>query len=346
MSATLFTCRHTFEATLCVELARLGVTRTEILLPGLVLAPESARDLDPVYALQVLPDAQLIQGASIRELSLAAREVALPVLQAGEGPWDLHTIVPGMLKGTPKPPMARRAALIAEAMLADLRKDQRAIWRRRQEMGSDTCALVQLLLLDNEAAWVSAAPVRTLPPLAAWPCRVPAGLAVVADDDVAPASSYRKLLEAITCMGMQPLPGQQAVDLGASPGGWTHVLRRAGAHVTAVDRAPLAPHLMRDPQVRFVTGDAFAWRPEAQVDWLVSDIIAFPERVAELLQAWCGGHLAKHMIVQMKFRGEPDWLALQAALDVARTCGYATRAKHFFNDKNEVTLMLTVVPHG
>lgn len=343
--STLFTCRHTFEATLCQELARLGVREAGGLLPGIVLAPATAHAFDPVYALQVLPNARRIRGASIRELALAARDVALPLLHEHPGAWTLHCLVPGWLKGNPKPPMARRAGLIGAAILADLRKDQRGLWRRHVDPGPDVCIIVQLLLVDNDTAWVSAAPVHAIAPRAAWPAREPAGLAVVADDDAAPASSYRKLIEAIICMGVQPLPGDVAVDLGASPGGWTHVLRRAGAHVTAVDRAPLATHLLRDPQVCFIKADAFAWRPEAPVDWLVSDIIAYPGRVAALLQAWCSPGLAKHMIVQMKFRGDPDWQALQDALDVARSCGYDARAKHFFNDKNEVTLMLEAISH-
>jgi hypothetical protein len=48
------------------------------------------------------------------------------------------------------------------------------------------------------------------------------------------------------------------------------------------------------------------------------------------------------MIVTMKFHGtQPDFPALQEAMNLARHHGYHIRAKHFFNNKNEVTLMLT-----
>jgi 23S rRNA (cytidine2498-2'-O)-methyltransferase len=326
-------------------LASLGVTGAHVLLPGLVqtqglLPPAdlpSLRHLDPTYALQVLPDARRVQAESVRLLALAVVDQALPVLTSA-GVWHLHALVPAQLKGTPKPPMRRRADLIAEAVLAQLKAQQRAVWKRH-DPSVQPSALVQILLMDAESLWISTSPVLSLAPAQTWPSRLPAGLADVADDDLAPASSFRKLVEAIACLGVDPQPIETAVDLGACPGGWTRVLRTYGAQVTAVDRSPLAPGLMADPQVRFVQGDAFAWRPPEPVDWLVSDIIAFPERVAELLQAWCKPRLCKRFVVQMKFRGAPDFQALDAAQATARGHGYTVRARHFFNDKNEVTIL-------
>ena len=47
------------------------------------------------------------------------------------------------------------------------------------------------------------------------------------------------------------------------------------------------------------------------------------------------------MVVTMKFRGAvPDWSAVRAAERVAASHGFECRTKHFFNNKNEVTLML------
>ena len=75
MATWLWTCRHTFEPTLCEELARSGVTARP-LLPGLVRAdglgpatPDELRRLDAVYALQVLPDVQEVRGDSVRALA-------------------------------------------------------------------------------------------------------------------------------------------------------------------------------------------------------------------------------------------------------------------------------------
>ena len=45
----------------------------------------------------------------------------------------------------------------------------------------------------------------------------------------------------------------------------------------------------------------------------------------------------------MKFKGAPDWEQLARARTVAEAAGYACRSKHFFNNKNEVTLMLSKI---
>jgi len=42
----------------------------------------------------------------------------------------------------------------------------------------------------------------------------------------------------------------------------------------------------------------------------------------------------------MKFQAGVDWAALDEAGSVAESLGYDFRSKHFFNNKNEVTLLL------
>lgn len=58
-----------------------------------------------------------------------------------------------------------------------------------------------------------------------------------------------KLLEAIDVFNLQlPMKGL-ALDLGASPGGWTRVLRNRGLSVVAVDPGDLAESLQSDPNI-------------------------------------------------------------------------------------------------
>ena len=341
----LFTCRHTFESTLLDELRVLqpSLRKPVELAPGLLRVHLPA-DLSPVlvnpaYALQVLPHAIEHFAPSIRGLAEPIADALRAQLDVHGGTWDLHALVPGQLKGNPKPPMRRRADLIREAVLERLKTTARWALRRRVVGGRDVAILPQFLLLDEGQLWLSVSPVHPLGAGGTWPATLPAGLADVPDDDVAPASSYRKLVEAFACLDAAPRPGDACVDLGACPGGWTRVLLQHGAHVTAVDRAPLAPHLMADPRVTFLPTDAFAFRPEQPIAWLVSDIIAFPERVGELLAGWLPAGLCARFVVQIKFKGEPDWPAVQAAQKVATDAGYQVITRHFFNDKNELTLM-------
>ncbi len=349
-SPWLFTCRHTHELRLCEELARLGCERARPVdgVPGLVRAdglPSAVDDdtlkaWDPVWALQVLPAVELLPAPSINALAAAVVARLSDAVDGFDGPWVLHVVAPGRLRGQPNPKLAGRAELVDKAIGKRLGKSRRRAWKRRQHDCPQPEFVAQVLLRDPRHAWLAFGPTRALPTGRTWPSPMPAGLADVADDPVAPSSAFRKLDEAFACIGRTPQPCETGVDLGASPGGWTRVLLRHGARVVAVDRAPLAAHLGREPAVTWLKGDAFTFRPDAPVDWLVSDIIAFPARVAELLELWCGERLATRLVVQMKFTGDTDWDALDAALRTAERHGYHCRAKHFFNDKNEVTLMV------
>jgi len=108
---------------------------------------------------------------------------------------------------------------------------------------------------------------------------------------------------------------------------------------------------MKDSRVTFVKGDAFAYEPpNAMSDdnddnndyWMISDVIAYPERATELLSTWCRNKWASNMIVTMKFQGdEPDLDELDNAIQIVGGLGYGCRVKHFFNNKNEVTFMVS-----
>merc|ERR1712070_342099 len=102
---------------------------------------------------------------------------------------------------------------------------------------------------------------------------------------------------------------------------------------------------MNDDMVEFIKGDAFLFSPPVDENrgcWMISDIIAYPKRCTELLNKWTGEKLASHMIVTMKFQGdEPDLDELDNAITTVQRHGYACRVKHFFNNKNEVTFMVS-----
>lgn len=347
--------------------------------PGLVrvdgLSGSAANLLwDPVYALQALPECRIVEFKnSIKGLARTICEIDHfqgILAKAPRGSLSVHALVPGMCRGQREPVLQRRSYLIAEAV-TDTWKKQFSAARKRPlsnilddadatTMGASgrQHLLLQIMLLSPDIAAVSLTTCRPISEFGHccwWPNPMyPMGMAQV--DITAhkmPSSAYRKLLEAFACWGIQPSGGDTVVDLGASPGGWTAALllycddlegnaNDSGIHVTAVDRARLDPKLMKDPRVTFVQGDAFTFEPEnGHVDWMVSDIIAYPDRVLELIHLWCGKELAQNMIITMKFQGTtPSWEDLDDALQVAKSYSYAARAKHFFNNKNEVTLML------
>jgi hypothetical protein len=346
-----FTCRHTYEETLIEELTRkLPSIDASSPYPGLVRVEDAQIEgfYEPVYALGALPECRIIEvPESIKGLARAVTEVQEfqeQLAKAPKGSLSIHALVPGMCKGQKDPILQRRSSLIADAAYEILKKQYPAA-RKGDDAPSGEDWLLQILLLSPDVVAVSLCKCQSIPdfPGCVWPNpSYPLGLANVDMTGRMPSSAYRKLLEAFACWGAKPSPGDIVVDLGASPGGWTAAsLLLCQCRVVAVDRSVMDPRMMNNLLVKFVKGDAFAYKPTEQVAWMVSDIIAYPERVAELLGMWCSERLARHMIVTVKFQGDkPSWDALDAAIQIARDNGYYARAKHFFNNKNEVTLMV------
>src|SRR5262249_19156194 len=90
----------------------------------------------------------------------------------------------------------------------------------------------------------------------------------------APSRSTLKLAQAIAEFldekerGKSLAPGMTAVDLGASPGGWTWQLVQRGFMVTAVDNGAMDPALMETGQVKHRRDDGFHFKPQEPADWM------------------------------------------------------------------------------
>jgi 23S rRNA (cytidine2498-2'-O)-methyltransferase len=161
----------------------------------------------------------------------------------------------------------------------------------------------------------------------------------VEDDKKAPSRAYRKIVEAQLLMGKSISEGELLVDLGACPGGWTYIARKQGARVIALDRSPLEETLMQDPKVSFLKTDAFKYKAEEKVDWVVSDIISAPERILELIDYWVVGKNCNHFIFTIKFQGDKEYGILEKFKKVATECDYKIILKQLNANKNEVTIM-------
>lgn len=144
---------------------------------------------------------------------------------------------------------------------------------------------------------------------------LPAGtLRFVEDHENPPSRAYLKIQESLSMSKLfngteLPHEGQKCFEAGACPGGWTWVLVGLGAEVYAVDRAELAPELMKNPLVHFQAHDAFTLKPEdiGPVDWVFSDVICYPERLLKWIHDWINSGMTKNMICTIKMQGEIDW---------------------------------------
>jgi hypothetical protein len=339
-----------------------------VVVPGVV---EAAATIDPVFARQTLPAARELTGASVGALAEAAYAAVEGAIDRWPGPFTLHALAPprppdddapelpaarlthtrARRKAAPAPRTAapaeavleRRAALVAEALLAKLDERRKRARRRYVEAPGafdETLLLVQLLALGRERFAISAAAPRALPrggtDLAPWP----GGAPPVADDRAPPSRAYKKLEEAFAWMGAAPRAGETCVDLGAAPGSWTMVAARRGARVVALDRAPLAPAVARLPGVSTVVGNAFTWAPPARVDWMLSDVVCEPERAIALIGAWLAGDRCAALVVTVKFKGKLNYGALRALEPIfARERLAFARVKQLAHNKNEVTVL-------
>ncbi len=294
-----------------------------------------------VFARQLLPDARSVGAASISAwagLVFALVAEGLP----GESPWRLqvepeygrpavhrmgarawHSQTRGggsdrrgaaAARSGPAPAAGRhRCRLIQEGLLARLRQKRRHLLRR---LGTGTApftpeeSLAQLLLTSPTTGYFSLA--RAPLPFEQRHLLSPflGGQAPVASDPEAPSRAFAKLAEAESRLGRAIQSGESCADLGAAPGSWTRLAARRGARVMAVDRAELREDLMSHPNIRFTCGDAFKFQPPAPVDWLLCDVIAAPERTADLLIEWLRRGWCRYFVVTLKLGDAPEMQVL------------------------------------
>lgn len=150
-----------------------------------------------------------------------------------------------------------------------------------------------------------------------------------------PSRAYLKLWEAFARLRRQPGPGERCLDLGAAPGGWTWLLARSGAEVHAIDKAPLDPGVAGLANVTVEQGSVFALAPEDvdPVDWWCSDVIAYPDRLLDLVEQWLTSGRVRNLVCTLKFQGATDFAAVARA-----TALPGAQVFHLDNNKHELTL--------
>jgi 23S rRNA (cytidine2498-2'-O)-methyltransferase len=173
--------------------------------------------------------------------------------------------------------------------------------------------------------------------------RWPMGIARLRMPSGAPSRSTLKLAEALQefLPGRKFEPGTHAVDLGASPGGWTWQLVQRGFMVTAVDNGPMDAKLLDSGQVKHRRDDGFHYRPAEPSPWMVCDMVESPSRVASLVGKWVAQGWCNECIFNLKLPMKKRWEELarcRAILDESLGGGgYYLRFKHLYHDREEVT---------
>jgi 23S rRNA (cytidine2498-2'-O)-methyltransferase len=250
----------------------------------------------------VLQDVVVLRGTSISDLAHKLFEVIDSLLDHNDQDWSLTLIEPSSVDTGE---VHNRARLIEKQLLELLEKRRRGIRRRLTIREKNPTCLIQVVLVEKEALAISiSSPEKDVKSFSRT-LTYAGNYIHIEDDKYPPSRAFKKLVEARLLWELPFKKGQHAVDLGACPGGWTHIAQSWGLTVTAVDRSPLAEHLMKSRKVQFIKGDAFSWVPDRKIDWLLCDVISAPGRTKELLQRWITEKFAAYFCVTMKFKGEP-----------------------------------------
>jgi 23S rRNA (cytidine2498-2'-O)-methyltransferase len=220
---------------------------------------------------------------------------------------------------------------------------EKALARDGVELDADAPERLHVFFVGSAAAYVGVSRVANSAP---WPMGIPR----LRMPGSAPSRSTLKLAEALMqfiAAGEQTrrlAPGMTAVDLGASPGGWTWQLVQRGLSVIAVDNGDIDARLLETGQVKHRRDDGFHFRPAQPVDWLVCDMVESPARIARLAAQWIAAAWCREAIFNLKLPMKKRWEEVErcrALIDEALGGGhYFLRIKHLYHDREEVTAHL------
>lgn len=151
-----------------------------------------------------------------------------------------------------------------------------------------------------------------------------------------------KLLEAEREFGLNYAGYQNALDVGAAPGGWTSLLLERGLRVTAIDPAELHPSLMTYPTLTYLKRNAseVKFNP-ATFDLLVCDMSWSPmlmcKLVLDLEPALKAGATA---IITVKLMHRKPLQTIRDVISRLSTEFVLQKAKQLFHNREEITLYL------
>lgn len=151
-----------------------------------------------------------------------------------------------------------------------------------------------------------------------------------------PSRAYLKLVEAFYRADKRPTSRDICLELGASPGSWTWVLAKLGAKkIFSFDRSELDPKINGMKGVHHSCSDAFSVTPESMeesVDWLLSDLICYPDKLYQYLQQWLDTPNRPNFICTLKFQGTEHYHWIDKFAEIK-----GSEIVHLFHNKHELT---------
>ncbi len=152
-----------------------------------------------------------------------------------------------------------------------------------------------------------------------------------------------KLLEAIEQFHLELPVRSHALDLGASPGGWTRVLRQKGLLVTAVDPGMLHKSLAHDKAIRHLpmAAEKYLTQYPDSYDLIVNDMRMDARDSARLMVKY-EPYLYAHgeILMTLKLPTTDPLKPLDHALNILKEAFTVVQTRQLFHNRNEVTVYL------
>lgn len=321
---------------------RAADARAEIvreLAPGILLVNSRVgfgrlaatwRATPPIFVRHIFPVQVIVpwegEGATLDALEYAVSSEILPLLDPAL-PFSVQTRVPGQLPLRPFQVNERLAgSAVEQGMQVDVRAPQQVISvvAVNQGAGAGSLYVGASYTAHNLSDWAG-------------------GMRRFAREEGQVSRSEFKLLEAIEVFGLELPPRGTALDLGASPGGWTRILRQHEQYVTAVDPGDLDPRLTGDRGIRHkrMTAEAYLADEPDTFDLIVNDMRMDGRDSARLMVGYARC-LYPHgwALMTLKLPETRRETVIDHAFDLLRRAYTIEGARHLFHNRSEITLYL------
>jgi len=215
----------------------------------------------------------------------------------------------------------------------------------RQLMDLDSPWRLHLFFLNSSTLYAGVSHVANSSPL-------PMGIPRLKMPGAAPSRSTLKLEEALLTLlddrerNKYLRNGMTAVDLGASPGGWSWQLVQRGIRVTAIDNGPMDQALMDGGLLRHIRADGFKYQPAQKVDWLVCDMVERPLHISRLICRWLLEGHCDHAVFNLKLPMKQRYAMVndcrRLISEHLQDAGihFELRMKQLYHDREEITCLL------
>ena len=222
--------------------------------------------------------------------------------------------------------------------------------RKSKLLSAHASHRLHIFFQDSSTAWMGISLINNS-------AKDPMGIPRLRMPKSAPSRSTLKLDEAINWFFTKEQqnswfkPGMHAVDLGAAPGGWSWQLVNRGLLVTAVDNGPMDTALMSTGMVEHLRSDAFTYKTDSRIDWLVCDMAERPLHVSRLIARWFTQRDCRAAIFNLKL---PMKKRYQSVLDCKgllnselnkADINHTLNIKQLYHDREEVTACLITGKH-